>query len=98
MVQLSVLLCFIPLCLDNAMMQAHITKVRIGSNQVTCWDLWYAACNSLCFRCTLEPPVALEAQLGIIGRLLDMATRLHMAIMQQMAKVECTCASESQTL
>ena len=27
MVQLSVLLCFIPLCLDNAMMQAHITKV-----------------------------------------------------------------------
>lgn len=28
MVQLSVLLCLIPLTLENAMMQAHVTQVR----------------------------------------------------------------------
>lgn len=35
MVQLSVLLCLIPLTLENAMMQAHVTQVgqreRLGS-------------------------------------------------------------------
>jgi hypothetical protein len=30
MVQLSVLLAFIPLALENAMMQAHITQVGVG--------------------------------------------------------------------
>jgi hypothetical protein len=33
MVQLSVLLCCIPLCLENAMMQAHITRVSDGGDQ-----------------------------------------------------------------
>ncbi len=37
MVQLSVLLCLIPLALENAMMQAHITQVSSRQAGTCCW-------------------------------------------------------------
>jgi hypothetical protein len=62
MVQLSVLLCLIPLTLENAMMQAHVTQVwhsACQAQRLSTWSacyvlhsIWMSLCGKQTAGCT----------------------------------------------
>jgi hypothetical protein len=77
MVQLSVLLCLIPLTLENAMMQAHVTQVRQAGRQGDC--------------CQVDRCVPSSAEDAVLGALLPRLCVLRHRVKAEGTVAEAVC-------